>query len=71
MKNLAALQAAFAARQKEFAGSEPPLPPEWSGFCLLPLRIEFWRERKNRLHQRLVFWRSEAGDAWQTAFLQP
>ena len=55
MKNLAALQAAFAARQKEFAGSEPPLPPEWSGFCLLPLRIEFWRERKNRLLPALGF----------------
>lgn len=71
IKNSAALQSAFDARKEEFSGRKPPLPPEWSGFCLSPLRMEFWRERKNRLHQRLVFSRAGADDAWQAAFLQP
>ncbi|MGI9307066.1 MAG: pyridoxamine 5'-phosphate oxidase [Gammaproteobacteria bacterium] len=58
-------------KEEEFAGREPPLPPDWSGFSLVPLRMEFWLEGENRLHWRLAFWRDSADAAWQTAFLQP
>ncbi len=66
----AALAAAAAALEKKYEGKTPPLPPHWSGFILRPARMEFWREGENRLHQRLLFTRSDGGK-WRAALLQP
>lgn len=48
-----------------------PRPPYWSGFRLMPLQIEFWRDGAFRLHDRLVYRRAEAGAPWQAAKLFP
>ena len=48
---------------------EIPRPPHWSGFRLVPRRIEFWRDRPFRLHDRLVY--AAIGDGWQTERLYP
>ena len=37
-----------------------PKPPHWGGFRLIPLRVEFWKGRESRLHDRVLYERSEA-----------
>ncbi len=46
-------------------------PPHWSGYRILPLAIEFWRDRPFRLHERLAFSRPEPSAAWSVARLYP
>jgi pyridoxamine 5'-phosphate oxidase len=46
-----------------------PLPPYWGGYRVVPERIEFWQGRESRLHDRLVFVRSN--DSWEIIRLNP
>ena len=47
----------------------PPRPPHWGGYRLVPERWEFWQGRKSRLHDRLQY-RSQEG-AWIRERLAP
>ena len=47
-----------------------PRPPFWSGFRLIPDAIEFWEDRKFRLHDRHLFSRTAAG-TWEKQQLFP
>jgi pyridoxamine 5'-phosphate oxidase len=53
----------------EFEGKDVPRPPRWSGFRLIPDRIEFWSDRPHRLHERRLFVRD--GDDWSEGLLYP
>jgi pyridoxamine 5'-phosphate oxidase len=66
-----ALPKAVAREAVRFGLAEIPRPPHWSGLRLAPLRIEFWRDRPFRLHDRLVFERSAAGRPWSQQRLYP
>jgi pyridoxamine 5'-phosphate oxidase len=48
---------------------QPPRPPHWGGYRLVPDRWEFWQGRKSRLHDRLHY-RLEA-DRWVRERLAP
>jgi pyridoxamine 5'-phosphate oxidase len=64
----------FENKIKEFKEKYPdenkvPRPPHWSGWALTPYKIEFWKDVKNRLHQRLCY--SRIGQAWSKEILYP
>jgi pyridoxamine 5'-phosphate oxidase len=46
-----------------------PRPAHWGGFRIVPSLIEFWRDQRDRLHDRIVFTRE--GSRWLRARLQP
>jgi pyridoxamine 5'-phosphate oxidase len=50
---------------------QTPRPPNWIGWRVAPLRIEFWRDRPFRLHDRLEFLRETTDGPWRTARLYP
>jgi pyridoxamine 5'-phosphate oxidase len=66
--NRAALEASFAEAEQRH-GSNPPRPPHWGGYRVIPDAIEFWQGRPNRLHDRVLYTRRE--DGWKIARLAP
>jgi pyridoxamine 5'-phosphate oxidase len=64
-----ALDERVAKYEREFAGREVPRPKFWSGFRVSPERIEFWKGRPNRLHERHLYTRAATG--WKIETLYP
>ncbi|HVW72061.1 MAG TPA: pyridoxamine 5'-phosphate oxidase [Rhizomicrobium sp.] len=62
---------ALAEYGVKYALSKVPRPPYWTGWRITPLRIEFWRDRPFRLHDRLVYVRDRADAPWRTERLFP
>ncbi len=66
------LEKAVAKYAAKYAVGRIPRPPYWSGFRIVPQRIEFWQDRPFRLHDRLVFIKDAAADSgWKTEHLYP
>lgn len=55
---------------EDFSGQEILRPPFWSGFRVVPKRIEFWSEGEFRIHNREVFVRLD-NQQWEVQKLYP
>jgi pyridoxamine 5'-phosphate oxidase len=52
---------------------EVPLPDFWGGYRVVPVSVEFWQGRPDRMHDRLRYRRSDPGetDKWVVERLSP
>ena len=67
-----ALEARIRETEARFPGEEVPRPPFWSGFRVVPDRIELWFGRPSRLHDRDVYTRDpDAPGGWSLRRLYP
>lgn len=55
--------------EKRFSENPIPRPDFWGGFLIRPTTIEFWQGRPSRLHDRLVYHKTEEG--WTLHRLAP
>lgn len=63
----------LAEASKRYSDGQVERPAHWTGFTVIPQRIEFWQDRPNRLHDRRLFTLAGAGDAlsWTSTLLYP
>lgn len=64
-----AVLVAAAAKAAAVHALNPPRPPHWGGYRLVPDTWEFWQGRKSRLHDRLRY--RLDGSAWVRERLAP
>lgn len=70
MESRFAFEKEIARYASKFSIGDVPRPPFWSGFRVVPEAIEFWEQRKFRLHKRELYERGEEGD-WRVSRLYP
>jgi pyridoxamine 5'-phosphate oxidase len=70
IKDRGALEKRLRELEAGYEGREVPRPAFWGGYRVEPETMEFWQGRENRLHDRLVYRRSEDG-GWGRERLQP
>lgn len=59
----------FDFYKEKFKGKKVPCPMHWGGYLLVPDQIEFWQGRMSRLHDRLVY--KKTNRAWKIQRLSP
>ena len=62
---------AEVAKVTALKGPNPDRPPFWGGYRIDPVEIEFWADGAFRLHDRFVWRRRSAADAWRIERLSP
>lgn len=63
------LEQAYRATSERYPGAVPR-PPHWGGLRVVPAAVEFWHGRPNRLHDRLRYRLTDAGE-WVVERLAP
>ena len=64
------LERRVAELAERYEGAELPVPDGWGGFRLVPASFEFWQDRADRLHDRLLYLPAAAG-GWRLERLGP
>ena len=67
--SLTELQDSYAASEQRFAEREVPCPEHWGGYLVRPVEVEFWQGQPSRMHDRLVYRRTNS--AWSLGRLAP
>ena len=70
LDDMTTLQRGVHEFERQFEAQEVPRPPHWSGYRVVPRRIEFWSNRAARLHERVVYQRADDGN-WSRGRLYP
>jgi pyridoxamine 5'-phosphate oxidase len=63
------LTASYGAAEQRFGGVDVPCPEHWGGYRVAANMIEFWQGQPSRMHDRLVYRRSDFG--WSLTRLAP
>ncbi len=58
-----------AQYREKFKDKKVPRPSTWSGYRIIPERIEFWTAGWHRLHERICYYKS--ADSWSMTLLYP
>lgn len=69
LKNREELDDRQTEMERKFSDTSIPRPDHWGGFLVRPTTIEFWQGRPNRLHDRVVYYKTEEG--WTKHRLAP
>jgi pyridoxamine 5'-phosphate oxidase len=67
--NRAELESRYNDLLAQHPDRQVPLPSNWGGYRVAPERMEFWQGRKSRLHDRLLYVRTNG--AWSRSRLAP
>ncbi len=70
MEHEASLSDRIKAYEQQFAGQTIPRPSHWSGWRIVPERIEFWIQGDFRIHDRWEYTKDAAGN-WLKTSLYP
>ncbi len=70
LESRAALMAKVA-RLSVSKGLNPPRPPFWGGYRIIPSEIEFWADGAHRLHDRFRWRRDQPDGDWEVNRLNP
>ena len=64
------LEQEFQALEEKYSNRTIERPDHWGGYRLVPQRIEFWKGRPGRLHDRLLY-ELQADGEWKRTRLAP
>ncbi|HEU4432410.1 MAG TPA: pyridoxine 5'-phosphate oxidase C-terminal domain-containing protein, partial [Pyrinomonadaceae bacterium] len=69
IENREGLEARVVELEELYSDREIECPEHWGGYRVKPRRIEFWKSRLGRLHDRVVYERD--GESWNISRLAP